>query len=512
MVSLNFISESLIAKYSSTPFAAKFVKFDHVRYYVENAKESSELLWTRYGFSLIGVAYGGFEENEFATVSYAVCQNKLLGVEFVKVPGTYYEKRTIEYNAKLISLQIGLKQLKELNILVCFDNHDGFGRDNFNHFMNLLKPDCEVVAKAAVGVESICVADKNSVDRKVHCFESFIWENLRKEDLCVIKDDNKNITNIENKTGRLMVAVNWTRNEGWAAPAIKPCKDPQINPTVLGLHQSLTDGFKVYRGADNKIRLFRPSLSIKRFNLLARKASFPTFNNGQFLKILGELIKLDFHLLPEFGEKALYVKINIVETEARLDDSKINAVEFSIVTIPSEKITKYNLKCANLLVDQGIHKRITDIASAQIKHAPSAVGSFLKKHANSHNCSELLWLNGDNNTISQTSALHFFVFMRNEAGIDELITAPMNDQGNYYFHELIRAIEEERVYQMFGSGTLKTITPIETLVCLKDGKEESVHYTVRSKDADVDIMNKLFNQITEIQFGQQTYSDWILNL
>jgi len=47
-----------------------------------------------------------------------------------------------------------------------------------------------------------------------------------------------------------------------------------MQPLLL-LFRQLFEGTKAYRGADNKVRLFRPDLNMKRMNMTAERSMLP---------------------------------------------------------------------------------------------------------------------------------------------------------------------------------------------------------------------------------------------
>jgi len=74
-----------------------------------------------------------------------------------------------------------------------------------------------------------------------------------------------------------MLVVNWTAQNGWKTPEIKPYGNLQIDPSASVFHYAtcLFEGMKAYKSRDGKIRLFRPEMNMKRMNQSAQRLAFP---------------------------------------------------------------------------------------------------------------------------------------------------------------------------------------------------------------------------------------------
>jgi branched-chain amino acid aminotransferase len=101
----------------------------------------------------------------------------------------------------------------------------------------------------------------------------------------------------------------------------------------------------------------------------------------------------------------------------------------------------------------------------------------------------VLWLLHD--YVTEVGTMNFFVFWKNEHGVDELITPPldgtilpgitrdtiltlMRELGEFEVNvrsfkvqELNKAIKENRVYEAFGAGTAAIVSPVQSY--LHDG-------------------------------------------
>ncbi|VDM77377.1 unnamed protein product [Strongylus vulgaris] len=122
-------------------------------------------------------------------------------------------------------------------------------------------------------------------------------------------------------------------------------------------------------------------------------------------------------------------------------------------------------------------------------------------------CHQVLWLSGPEHYVTEVGAMNFMVFWKNEKGEDELITASLESgiilpgvtrqsvlelaremgefkvtERDYTMDEVQKAVKENRVYEMFGTGTAAVVTPVDNIVYVCDGKEERMKIPVMDSD------------------------------
>lgn len=98
-----------------------------------------------------------------------------------------------------------------------------------------------------------------------------------------------------------MLVVEWDSQSGWKIPRIVPFGSLALSPAANVLHYSSTcfEGMKAYRGIDGKIRLFRPSMNMARFNRSAARIGLPTVDEDTLLQLIWKLIKIDQHFISK---------------------------------------------------------------------------------------------------------------------------------------------------------------------------------------------------------------------
>jgi branched-chain amino acid aminotransferase len=97
----------------------------------------------------------------------------------------------------------------------------------------------------------------------------------------------------------------------------------------------------------------------------------------------------------------------------------------------------------------------------------------------------VLWLLHD--YVTEVGTMNFFVFWRNEEGVDELITPPLDGTilpgvtrdsiitlykekkefkvsiKDFKIQELVKALKEGRVHEAFGAGTAAVVSPVKSV-------------------------------------------------
>ncbi|XP_023214546.1 branched-chain-amino-acid aminotransferase, cytosolic-like, partial [Centruroides sculpturatus] len=74
-----------------------------------------------------------------------------------------------------------------------------------------------------------------------------------------------------------MFEVEWNASVGWGTPRICPIHHLNLHPAAKVFHyaQELFEGMKAFYGVDNKIRLFRPDVNMKRMLNTAERLDLP---------------------------------------------------------------------------------------------------------------------------------------------------------------------------------------------------------------------------------------------
>uniref|UniRef100_A0A8C9LAF3 branched-chain-amino-acid transaminase n=1 Tax=Pavo cristatus TaxID=9049 RepID=A0A8C9LAF3_PAVCR len=114
-----------------------------------------------------------------------------------------------------------------------------------------------------------------------------------------------------------MLTIEWSRVGGWGPPHIRPFQDLSLHPASSALHYAveLFEGMKAFRGADDKIRLFRPELNMERMGRSAQRVCLPPFDPMELLECIRALVRLEQDWVPRSEAASLYIRPTYIGTE-----------------------------------------------------------------------------------------------------------------------------------------------------------------------------------------------------
>ena len=136
--------------------------------------------------------------------------------------------------------------------------------------------------------------------------------------------------------------------------------------------------------------------------------------------------------------------------------------------------------------------------------------------------------------MTEVGAMNIFVYWKNKQGELELVTPPLCDgmilpgiirdtvltlarewkefrisERYPTMDELIQALAEGRLLQMFGSGTACAVTPIDQIVYRDEEKNRVEHLEIPTMKSGTDVMQRLYQTITDIQHGRLDRPEWV---
>ncbi|KAF4334076.1 branched-chain amino acid aminotransferase [Fusarium beomiforme] len=297
-----------------------------------------------------------------------------------------------------------------------------------------------------------------------------------------------------------MVTCRWTVENGWEDPVIKAFGDLTISPLASCLHYATQcfEGMKVYRGYDNRVRLFRPDRNARRLVISAERVSLPGFDPEQLVELIKALVRVDAkRWLPEPGSFR-YIRPALIGTGRQLG-----------VQIPKEAILMITLVCwpdFSTESPPGVQSRsdlrLITSRNDTIRAWPGGFG-YAKVGANygpsfASHCEaqqagydQVLWLFGEDGQVTEAGASNFFAVVRDEKSSKSvLLTAPLTDrvildgvtrrsvldlvasrlseelevkETKFTIHELEAAWKDGLLMEAFVSGTAFFIKRVSTI-------------------------------------------------
>ncbi|OCT86014.1 hypothetical protein XELAEV_18019708mg [Xenopus laevis] len=289
-----------------------------------------------------------------------------------------------------------------------------------------------------------------------------------------------------------MLCIDWMKETGWQQPVIKPFQNLSLHPAVSALHYAiqLFEGLKAYRGEDGKVRLFRPKLNMERMHRSALRMTLPP--------TLG---------VRKPSRALLYIILCPV-------GPYFSSGSFNPVSLWAEP--KYVRAWMGGTGDCKVGGNYGPTIFAQYEAV--AVG-----------CQQVLWLYGEDEQITEVGTMNLFIFWTNENGEEELVTPPLDgiilpgvtrhsildlaqqwgefkvSERHLTMKDLVLALNENRVREMFGAGTACVVCPVSRV----SYKNKDFH--IPTMENGPKMAKRFLQELTDIQYGRAP-SDWMVEV
>ncbi len=301
-------------------------------------------------------------------------------------------------------------------------------------------------------------------------------------------------------------------NGKWQTPKIIPYQNISLDPSAKIFHygQSIFEGMKAYKDAQDAIWLFRPLDNQKRLNISAKRLAIPELPEAYFMEGLEALLLLEKDWIPTVKDSSLYIRPFIFATGNGFHASPSDKYKFIIACSPSGPYFGGKLK---VLIEQQ-YSRSANGGVGFAKAGGNYAGQFYPTNlAIEKGYQQVIWTDDTTHEfIEEAGAMNIFVRIN-----DTLVTAPTSDrildgitrksiieiaedQGisveirSISVHEIVEASENGSLKEMFGAGTAAVISPITAF-----GYKEK-EFTL--PELENTFASKLKKQITDIQYNR----------
>ncbi|KAI2666319.1 Branched-chain-amino-acid aminotransferase, cytosolic [Labeo rohita] len=292
-----------------------------------------------------------------------------------------------------------------------------------------------------------------------------------------------------------MLTVSWSAAGGWEVPQIKPFQNLSLHPASSALHYSVEVRNVLSGGEDNRIRLFRPMLNMERMYRSSERSCLPLFDKGELLKCINKLIEIDQEWVPYSTNASLYIRPTFIGTEVCLEqDMLCSSSSLGLLDLILQLEALIRCHCWQIL---------------DINYGPTIA---VQNEAAKQGCQQVLWLYGESEEITEVGTMNLFIYWTTEKGEKELVTPPLDgvilpgvtrqsllDLAREW--ELMGALEDGRVLEVFGSGTACVVCPVGSL--LYRGQT----YQIPTMKNGPDLAKRFYKELTDIQYGR-TQRDW----
>lgn len=299
------------------------------------------------------------------------------------------------------------------------------------------------------------------------------------------------------------------KNGKWQAPKVVPYQAITLDPSAKIFHygQSVFEGMKAYKDANEKVWLFRPLENFKRLNISSKRLSIPELPENYFMDGLKALLEIDKDWIPTKDGSTLYIRPFIFASGNGFHASPADEYKFIICTAPSGAYFAGEVK---VLIEEK-YSRSANGGVGFAKAGGNYAGQFYPTQlAIEKGYQQVIWT--DDNTheyIEEAGAMNIFVRIN-----DTLITGPTSDRildgitrrsiielaksegiavdiRKITVSEVVEAAKNGSLKEMFGAGTAAVISPIAGF-----GYQDTDYELPKLSDT---YANHLKKRITDIQ-------------
>lgn len=302
------------------------------------------------------------------------------------------------------------------------------------------------------------------------------------------------------------------RNGTWEAPKIMPYQAISLEPSAKIFHygQSIFEGMKAYKDADDQVWLFRPLDNHKRLNISANRMAIPELPEDYFMEGLKTLVDLDKKWVPKKEGSSLYIRPFIFASGIGFHASPSDEYKFIICLAPSGPYFSGKVKVL-------IEEKYSRSANGGVGYAKAggnyAAQFYPTQLAVKKGYNQVIWTDDNNHEyIEEAGAMNIFIRIN-----DTLITGPTSDRildgitrksilqiaedegipaevRKITVGEVVEAAKNGSLKEMFGAGTAAVISSIAT-------------FGYRDVDYDLPELSesyasRLKKRITDIQFNR----------
>lgn len=328
-----------------------------------------------------------------------------------------------------------------------------------------------------------------------------------------------------------MIEIEWTAEEGWAAPKISPYHKLALDPSTCVFHYSfeLFEGMKAYRDAENKIRTFRGDKNMARMNSSAERIALPNFEGEELLKVIDKLLVLDESFVPQGAGYSLYLRPTMIGTTEGLGVGTPDKALLYVIASPVGPYYATGFKPVSLeATDYAVRAWPGGVGNKKLgaNYAPCIKPQL---EAASRGYQQNLWLFGEEGYITEVGTMNaFFVFKNGDK--KELVTAPLDgtilegvtrdsilelaserlpsdewiiSERKFTIHEVQERAEKNELIEAFGAGTAAVVSPIKSIGW--KGKDIDVPLAAGNSG---ELTKQVASWIEKIQYGQESYKNW----
>lgn len=314
-----------------------------------------------------------------------------------------------------------------------------------------------------------------------------------------------------------MFLMNYDEGQGWHDARIVPYGPIPMDPASMCLHYGQADfeGMKAYRTPSGRIQLFRPDKNMARLNVSNDRLCIPKIDEAFAVEAVKTLVKVDEDWVPHSDGTSLYIRPYIFAVDPMLGVHPAKHLIFAIIMSPVGAYYAAGLAPVKIYVEENYVRAVSGGTGFTKAAANYAISLKAQDEAEKQGYAQVLWLDGVHKKyIDEVGAMNVFFVVDGEvitpsldrgsilSGITRMSCIELLKSMNYKvterdieIGELVKAYDEGKFDEAFGTGTAAVISPVGELkygnkvMTINDGKIGA-------------ISQKLYDTLTGIQWGK----------
>jgi len=270
-------------------------------------------------------------------------------------------------------------------------------------------------------------------------------------------------------------------NGHWNKTTIRPYGDISLSPATSMIHygQSIFEGLKAFRSANDEILIFRPEKNWERMGASAQRLCMPAVPREIFMDGMRQLVELDKAWVPNDPNCSLYIRPFLFGTDPYLGVKPSESYTFMIITSP---VGPYYAKPLHLKIETKFTRAAMGGIGAAKAAGNYAGALYPARLAQQQGIDQLIWTDAkEHRFLEEAGTMNMMVVID-----DVLLTPPLTStilagvtrdsfltlarEAGYQVEErpvsvdeVIAAIRKNTLQELFGVGTAATIAHVEKL-------------------------------------------------
>jgi branched-chain amino acid aminotransferase len=313
-----------------------------------------------------------------------------------------------------------------------------------------------------------------------------------------------------------MFVADFQEEKGWYDPRVEPYGPLPLDPAAAVLHyaQAVFDGLKAFRGADGRIRLFRPQKHVERMTGSARQLCIPALDPEFALASITTLVALERDWVPRSVGTSLYIRPTIIASEPFLGVRPAKSYIYYVILSPVGAYYPEGMAPVRIRVEEKYVRAVEGGVGGAKTGVNYAASLYASEEAKRQGYTQVLWLDGVHRKyIDEVGTMNIMVKIG-----DEIVTPPLAgtilpgvtrdsaltlmrqwglrvSERQISIGEVVAAHRGGALQEVWGTGTAAVISPVGELAY----KGEKM---VINQGRIGPLTQRLYDAIVGIQYGQ----------